>query len=909
MRATEGLAAFLVALAVAGCAPSATREAAPVSTAVPSGSPAAQFVAGVRRTVLPNGLTVLTREQKGSGIVAINTWVKAGYFHEPDEVAGMAHLFEHMFFKGSRAFPGPEAISQAVSAAGGSSNAGTIYDSTNYYVVMPKEGFARGIEVQADAIAHPLFDPEELRKEAEVVIEESNRKFDNAPAMAHERMLATSFTQHRIRRWRIGSNEVLRNIRRDNLVAFFDTLYRPENIIVSVAGDVSHEEALAAVRASFGGIPRGELRKQRGPKEPPQAQFRFGRSEADVKEGYSVFGWHTVAENHEDELTLDVLAGILGGGRSSRLYRTVVGPQGASAAKAEHETFEDVGIFSVSASLPEANRERVERGIVAEIERMKRHGPTAYELAQSKNRREAEFLGDMETALEQAQMMSRYESRGSYRDIATKLAMLDRVTAEQVRDAARRYLSADKLTLYHYQPKGAGAIDAAAARERVRSAQAAPVTAPEALPLPDVSNTVRAASADTPLQTFKLANGATLVVQQRTASPTVATGIYFLGGRARETPANAGITRLMQSTMRRGTAARSGEAIDREIEFMGSQLGLVTQPDGFGFRLQSVGRFYEPVLRVAADVLLHPTFPEEGLAREKALQAAAVRRSLDSSIDRPLQLLRAAMFGDHPYGLPDLGTETSVGAARREALEAWWRDCLSADRAMIVVVGNVDAGDVHRVMEEQLGALPAAAASAAAPPPLTLPLARRDAVEERDRKQTAMTIGFSIPPASDPDWPAFRLLQSLTSGLSGTFFAELRSRQSLAYVVFARPQSFASQAMFVGYLAGEAAKEGQSRAALLTEIRKLQGEGVREDDLARAKAFFAGATRRSREGNAMLVAEYGGNYLLGLPLDAVDRHLAAVPKLSVEDLRRVARENLGSENYVYAAVRGKAGAP
>lgn len=441
-----------------------------------SPSAATRFVDGVHRTVLPNGLTVLTQEQAGSGVVAINTWVKAGYFHEPDDVAGMAHLFEHMFFKGSKAFPGPEAIAQAVSAAGGTSNAGTIYDSTNYYVVMPKESFAKGVEIQADAIARPLFDPVELKKEAEVVIEESNRKLDNAPAVAFERMIATSYTQHRVKRWRIGSNEVLRNIRRENLVAFFDTLYRPENIIVSVSGDVTHAEALAVVRRTYGDIPRGELKKQRGPEEPPQSAFRFGRSEADVKEGYTVFGWHTVAENHADEITLEVLAGILGTGRSSRFYRAVVGPQGASTANASHYTFEDVGIFSVNASHPEANRAQVERGIVAEIERMKRFGPTAYELAQSKNVREAEFTGEMETALDRAQMMSKHEARGSYRDIAANLARLDSITVEQVRDAARRYLTTEKLTLYHYQPKGAAAVTEAAALARVRTAQAAAVT-------------------------------------------------------------------------------------------------------------------------------------------------------------------------------------------------------------------------------------------------------------------------------------------------------------------------------------------------------------------------------------------------------------------------------------------------
>jgi predicted Zn-dependent peptidase len=236
------------ALLLASCFAAAARAAEP--------TPLDGFLAAVERSTLPNGVTLLVRAQPGTGVVAIDTWVKAGYFHEPDEVAGMAHLFEHMFFKGSAKFPGAERIAQELAAVGGDSNAGTIYDSTNYYFVVPSEGFARAAEIMADAIAHPTFDPAELAKEAEVVIEESNRKLDNPVPLSLERMLATSFTEHRIKRWRIGSNEVLRNIRRDDLLAFFDTLYRPENLIVAVAGDVDLDARSAIVGDSFGACRR-----------------------------------------------------------------------------------------------------------------------------------------------------------------------------------------------------------------------------------------------------------------------------------------------------------------------------------------------------------------------------------------------------------------------------------------------------------------------------------------------------------------------------------------------------------------------------------------------------------------------------------------------------------------------------
>ncbi|MEO5692625.1 MAG: pitrilysin family protein [Usitatibacter sp.] len=904
-RSAATLLLCLVAgIAATSCVQTVTKDSA-ISLS-PSAAVAERFLSSVHRTVLPNGLTVLTREQKGSGIVAINTWVKAGYFNEPDEVAGMAHLFEHMFFKGSKAYPGAESIAHAVTAVGGALNAGTIYDSTNYYVVVPKEGFVRGVEVQADAIANPLFDAAELKKEAEVVIEESNRKLDNPPAVALERMYATAFTQHRMKRWRIGSNEVLRNIRRDNLVAFFDTLYRPENIIVTVAGDVAPDEALATVRRTFGTIPRGTLRKERSPSEPVQDSFRFGQSQADVKEGYSVFGWHTVPENHADEVTLEVLASILGQGRSSRLYGAAIGPKSASTINAFTFTFDDIGMFHVLASLAESNRNEVEARVMAEVERIKRFGPTQYELARAKNGREAGLLGAIDSALEQATTLSSLESRGSYRDLARDVERLDKLTAQQVQDAARRYLVLDKLTLYQYQPKGAPVGAASAALGRLRAAEAAPLTATEAIALPDVSNSVAAASATTPLQTFKLSNGATLAVQERAGTATISTGIFFRGGRTQETPANAGITRLTQAMMRRGTASRSGEAIDREIEFLGSQLNVVTQDDGFGVWFSTVGRFYEPALRVASDVLLNPAFPEAELAREKGLQSAAIKRSYDSSTERPLQLFRSAMYGDHPYGLPELGTEATVSALDRAALQLWWKQTVAADRALIVVVGDASARDVRRVIEERLGAM----ARSAGPLPVlaapVLPKAPREALERRDRKQTAMVIGFPTVPPSSSDWPAFRLMQSLTSGLSGTFFAELRGRQSLAYSVNAVPISFASQGAFRGYLAGDASKEKQAREGLLKEMRKLQGEGITADDVARAKAYYAGSMRRGLETNAARAADYARSYVLGVPLDHTEKMLGVMPGLSVADLQGAAKRYLGGDNYVYAAVRGKA---
>ncbi len=864
---------------------------------------------GVHRETLDNGLTLLVSEQPGSGVVAINTWVKAGYFHEPDEVAGMAHLFEHMFFKGSKSFPEPEAIAGELARIGGRTNAGTIYDSTNYYFVLPKESFRRGLEIQADALIHPLFDPEELAKEAEVVIEESNRKLDNPSAVSLERMFATSFTEHRIRRWRIGSNEVLRNIDRDDLIAFFETLYRPENLILSIAGDVTTAEVSKAARETFGALERGVLKKERGPEEPEQKAFRFGHSSADLTQGYSVFGWHTPGVGSDDELALDLLAAILGQGRSSRLYREVVGPDGASTSSSGHWTVEDVGIFYVRSSFDEERRQEVDRRVLAEVERLREYGPTEYEVALARNQVESDIAFAFEDALGQARTLASYQARGDFGLLGEHVETLRGITPQQVRDVARRYLTLDRATLYHYLPNGVEASDREAQLALAIAAVSEVGGAPEAVEIPARTEPIRRASHETGVQMVTLDNGVDLIVEPRPGAPIVSTGIYFPGGRTAEHSGNAGITQLMGRTMLRGTSHRSGEEIDRQIEFLGTSIDRVTNADYFGFELDILSRNYAPGIELLADIVLHSTFPEDEFVEQRHLQEAAVKRSMDSSFQRPFSLLVGQLFGSHPYGLPGSGDSTSLASLDRDGLESFWRDHVVAEGAVIVVVGDVDPEAVRTLFESQFGALPKASQSERRLAPAVSPKSRIETAEYRDRKQSAIVVGYRTVPRTHEDWTALRLLGNVTSGLSGTFFAELRGRQSLAYTVFAGESTMAEAGYFFSYLATDADKEERARASLQHEILRLAGQGITDDDVERAKAYFAGSTRIAQQTNSSRARSHADHYFYGVGLDFLERTLAAVAELTADDLRAVSEKYLSHDHYVVATLKGKPDEP
>ena len=205
----------------------------------------------VIRTVLPNGLTVLIREDSSAPVVAIVTQVKAGYFDETDDVSGIAHVLEHMFFKGT-ARRGVGDIAKETKGVGGYLNASTIYDHTRYYAVLPSSGFEQGLDIQADAYANSAIDAGELARELEVIIEEAKRKSDNPSAVATESLYALLHDRHRIRRWRIGREPGLRALTRDALVRFYRNYYKPSATVLSIVGDVDVDRTLGIVERLYG---------------------------------------------------------------------------------------------------------------------------------------------------------------------------------------------------------------------------------------------------------------------------------------------------------------------------------------------------------------------------------------------------------------------------------------------------------------------------------------------------------------------------------------------------------------------------------------------------------------------------------------------------------------------------------
>jgi zinc protease len=383
--------------------------------------------------------------------------VNAGYFDEPDELVGISHVLEHMFFKGTPT-RGPGEIAQQTKSAGGYLNASTIYDHTSYYTVLPASSLEDGLDIQSDALINSLIDEEELRKELLVIIQEANRKLDNPSAVARETLYEMMFDRSRMRRWRIGREEHLRGYDRGVVAGFFERHYRSSSILLAIAGDVSAERVFELARQKYGRLRAGEPPRDRGPKEAATHEFRYRDLAGDVLQTRIEIGWHTQPALHPDTVPLDLLSLILGQGRASHLYRKVREAGLATGVSAHNYTPTELGIFGVTAESEPAETRDCLLAIFKTIDAACHGEITAEDVARAQSVMEARSLRGLETMEGQAGFIAHWASLGDWR---LGVEYLDRslsVTRTDVERVAQTYLSAANAAVLTYRPESAAAM-------------------------------------------------------------------------------------------------------------------------------------------------------------------------------------------------------------------------------------------------------------------------------------------------------------------------------------------------------------------------------------------------------------------------------------------------------------------
>jgi zinc protease len=817
------------------------------------------------------------QEDHSAPVASVQAWCATGSIDEDAHLgAGLSHILEHMLFKGTKTRSTNE-IAQKIQDVGGYINAYTSFDRTVFWIDVPKDGVATALGVLTDAMMNSTLPPEEYRKEQEVIRREFAMGMDDPDRVAGLLLFGTAYQRHPYRFPVIGEIEIYNQLTQEQVMQYYKTRYVPNNLTFIVVGDVDAEKVRQQLTESFTPYPEKSLKPVFIPAEPPQLGRREVHREFPTELTHLSLAWHIPEVTNPDVPALDLLSTILGDGRSSRLYRRVREEAGlAFGIGAFSYTPGDPGLFGIDATVDPKKREAAEQLVMGIVDEVKQAGVTADELTKAKKITLSHHLGALTTMRGQASDIgSNWLLTRNLNFSRDYLAAVQKVTLDDIKRVAANYLTDSNLTVVSLNPKGSLAAKA----EGPKVAAAAEI------------------------EKFELSNGLRLLVREDRRLPLVAMGAVFRGGLLAETPQTNGITRLMAKVLLKGTKTRTAEQIANQIEAVGGSMSSDAGNNSFNVSLDVTKPDVKLGVELLSDVLLNATMPEKAIAREKEIQIAAIQQEEEQLTTVARNIMRQALFPQHPYALRTNGSVESVQRLTQKDLLEFRDRYLVAKNGVIFVFGDVKAAEVKQLFEKALGGMKPGMLALTDMHPAS-PLSGIETVESRKEKaQGVIMVGFRGASISSPDRHALELIDEASSDLGSRFFVRIREQMGLAYYVGASQMQGLVPGLFAFYLGTDPQKIEPVKTALLDEIRKLANDGLTNEELARAKKKLIGQQEIANQSNEAFGYQCALEELYGLGFDYYKRLEHDVDAVTLDDIKRVAAKYFRDQPYVLATVR------
>ena len=835
-----------------------------------------------QKWILPNGLTIIVQEDRSAPVASVQAWCATGSIDEDARLgAGLSHILEHMLFKGTKT-RSTNQIAQKIQDVGGYINAYTSFDRTVFWIDVPKDGVATALDVLADAMMNSTLPPEEYQKEQEVIRREFAMGMDDPDRMAGLLLFATAYQRHPYRFPVIGEIEIYNQLTQDQVMQYYKTRYVPNNLTFILVGDVDAHKVRQQLTELFKPHPEKSLKPVFIPAEPPQLGRREVHQEFPTELTHLSLAWHIPEVTNPDVPALDLLSTILGDGRSSRLYRRVREEAGlAFQIAAFSYTPGDPGLFGIDGTLDPKKREAAEQLVLRIIDEVKQTGVTAEELAKAKKISLSHHLDALTTMRGQASDIgSNWLLTRNLNFSRDYLDAVQKVTLDDIKRVAATYLTESNLTVVSLNPKAS---------------------------LAGKSEATKVAAAGE-IQKFELSNGLRILVREDRRLPLVAMGAVFRSGLLAETVQTNGITRLMAKVLLKGTKTRTAEQIANEIEAVGGSISSDAGNNSLSVSVDVTKPDLKLGVNLLADVLLNATMPEKAIAREKEIQIAAIQQEEEQLTTVARNILRQALFTQHPYALRTNGSVESAQRLTQKDLLDFRDRYVVARNGVIFVFGDVKATEVKQLFEKALGGMkPGGLALTDARP--AAPLSKTEAVESRkDKAQGVIMVGYRGVDIFSPDRYALELIDEASSDLGSRFFVRIREQMGLAYYVGASQMQGLVPGLFAFYLGTDPQKIEPVKTALLDEIRKLANDGLTSEELARAKKKLIGQQEIANQSNAAFGYHCALDELYGLGFNYYKQLEHDVDAVTLDDIKRVAAKYFRDQPYVLATVRPPASA-
>ena len=847
---------------------------------------------------LPNGLDVILSRDDSLPVTSVNLWYHVGSKNEDEGKTGFAHLFEHVMFEGSKNHD--TSFFEPLLKVGANLNGSTTPDRTNYWVDVPSNYLELILWLESDRMGYLLetLTDRKLDVQRDVVKNERRQNYENRPyGMAHMILQPAVFpTPHPYNWTTIGSPEDLDNASLDDVKSFFRRFYTPNNASLAIVGDFDPDAARSLVEKYFGDIPPGPHveRPLRMDSSLSGAVDITSYDRVQLPRLYMT--WPTIPAFSDEQPALDILAAILGDGRSSRMYRSLVYERrSARDVNVFHHDQEIAGEFIMQATAnPDHSLDELESELLTQLDDIRSGNVAEREIKRAVNRIQASHVFQLERSGGfggRADQLNYYNTyTGDPEFINKDLDRYMAVTVEDVRRAANA-LGEARVKLSIHPEAERSALPTTIKRDSMPAAAAQPSFA---APVPNRA---------------KLDNGLNVLHVERRGIPTVAFGLVIRSGSADDKPDRAGVAHLTTTMLPEGTATRDSGQISDEMEFLGSQIRAMANREHILITSDGLASTWRDTLAVLGDVAMNPAFPDHELERVRANTLTDLRRVSDNPATISARATRGVMFGPGtPYGHPQSGGEDSVSAVTRSDLRAYFDAHFDPRAATFIIVGDLSLDEALDAANKTFGNWSASSGSAdsarasVAPPepsPTAIYLADKPAAA-----QSVVRAGHLTIPRNHPDYLPFNLFNYIFGGqFSARLNMNLRQDKGYSYGYMSTVDWNLAPSMLVAGGGVQTAVTKETVIETLKEFEEIVGDRpVTETEFTDAVQGILRSLPAQFETQSRIVAQLTRMVAYDLPDDYLARLPDSLAQVNLEDVRRVASEllDIGHLNIVIA---------
>jgi zinc protease len=879
---------------------------------------------------LPNGLDVLLHPDHRVPIVHVEVWYKVGSKDEAAGKTGFAHLFEHMMFQGTKHIP-EDAYFKYLGQAGASArNGSTSTDRTNYFETLPVSQLELALWLESSRMGFLLERPsfkETFANQREVVKNERRQRVENVPLGAAGRLeLEALFPAgHPYRHEIIGSMEDLDKATEADLKDFFNRYYAPGNAVLLIAGDIDQAITRGLVEKYFGPIAAGPAIERAAVPAipPPQAERRIAL-EAKINLPRGKMAWNTVPAFAPGDAELDVLANILGEGKSSRLHqRLVYDLKLAQSVSVHHQSRVLGGEFEIAYSAMQGHTlAEIEKVVDEELEKLRAAPPTAEEIERARNQIKTDLLRSMEPLAGLASRLLYYDAfAGDPAYLRRDLDRYDEASPDALAEWTRKILVKSGRVVITAVPNANAPIMGRLTNPPPAAKQAAPADLPaKSQPVAARKSPDAAFRATLPRPTGKgpfkipavkrlrLRNGLPVILAESHKLPLVSVDVIVKSGSSANPKDKPGLASLAANMLDEGTKQRSATQIAAEVAQLGATLTTYASWDASAVSLATLAENLERGLAVWADVLLHPAFADDELARvvDNLVSALALRK--DSPPVVANQVYARTLWGDgHPFAWPDTGTETSLRKLTRADVQRFYDAAFSPSNAVLIVTGDITEKEIHSKIEPLLAGWKTKKVTPVKLPKVEAPDKPRIVlVDKAGAPQSSIRIGLPAIERRNPDYYRALVTNQILGGTFKRLTMNLRETKGWTYGV--NSQFDVRRAPGPWTVSGDfvAAHTADAVAEIGKEIEKLRSEDVTDKELAETKDEIIGGFPARFATASQLAAQMTALAVYDLSPTELDGFVAKIAAVDKEQVRKTAQKYFRPDNLLIVVVGDRA---